>query len=145
MVAWLKSVLLTGLIRETEEVSVPSVGVVMMIEPSPVSSSSTLALFGPKDAVLSMLMKVGLPLVENVVLVDEDVSNFRFFLFPSFILFTASKRPVKSISPLSSDSLPLSSPLESGVYRVGAKMLESLFSTGIFRKFPSPSDLSPPS
>ena len=114
--------LFTGFIRETGEVSVPSVGVVMMTDPWPVSSSSSLPLLGPKDAVLSMLMKVGLPFVENVVLVDEEeVSNFRFFLLPSFP-FIASKRPVKSISPLSSDFLPLSSPEESGVSRVGANI-----------------------
>ena len=143
----MKSVLFTGFIRETGEVSVPLVGAVMMIEPCPVSSSSPRSLLGPKDAVLSMLMNVGFPFVENVVLVDEElVSNFRFFLLPS-PPFIGPKRPVKSISPLSSDFLPLSPPEESGVSRVGAKIFGFLsdLSTGIFRKFPSPSDLSPSS
>merc|ERR1719367_341671 len=120
-----------------------------MTEPSPVSSPSPLSLLGSeKDAVLSMLMKVGFPFVENVVLVEEeDVSNFRFFLLPPSPPFIASNRPVKSISPLSSDFLPLSLPEESGVSRVGAKIFGFLsdLSTGIFRKFPSPSDLSPSS
>ena len=139
--------LFTGFIRETGEVSVPLVGVVMMIEPWPVSSSSPLSLLAPKDAVLSMLMKVGFPFVENVVLVDEgEVSNFRFFLLPSSPLI-GPKRPVKSISPLSSEFLPLSLPEESGVSRVGAKIFGFLsdLATGIFRKFPPPSDISPSS